>query len=110
MQAWQASMQGHVQPAGWAPTPSGRGDLAERPKGRFSSSATRCARRTGSSLCRNCADRTSCRSMGFRAKVQHVLQAHACRGGAAAATRGQEDVFSWLAVGMHGRRQAAVGP
>ena len=38
------------------------------PSGRFSSSATRCASRTGSSLCRNCALTMSCRWIGCAPK------------------------------------------
>ena len=44
------------------------GVFADRPKGRFSSSATLCASLTGSSLCRNWADSNSCRSIGLAPK------------------------------------------
>ena len=42
--------------------------FADNPYGKFSSSATRCANLTGSSLCRNCAESISCRSMGLEPK------------------------------------------
>lgn len=52
-----------LQPMRWPTFRTCR--LVDKPKGRFSSSATRCASLTGSSWCRNCADSISCFSIGF---------------------------------------------
>eukprot|EP00958_Prasinococcus_capsulatus_P006682 scaffold625_cov420-Prasinococcus_capsulatus_cf.AAC.35 len=50
------------------------GALSDKPHGRFSSSATRCAKRIGSSLCRNCADISKFFSVGWLKKLSMNLR------------------------------------